>query len=178
MPWAIKVALEMASSFIGQEGQPLHLLAIKLSIVSTNSDVTVPKVGLLSNRTDIHGKIYHRLRWVAAATYTATQLGFVGFVVNFIGRYDGNWIRREMRALAGSSIYAAWASRPQYRVKLTVYRVIDPESLLGSNSLPFSPSMAVAGSFPTNTTQNSLDTWLGKHKKTIRCIKTFCTPFL
>ena len=73
-PWAIKVALETASSFIGQEGQPLPLLAIKLSTVITNSDVTVPKVGLLSNRTDIHGKIYNRLRRVATATYTATQL--------------------------------------------------------------------------------------------------------
>ena len=48
--------------------------------------------------------------------------------------------------------------RPQYRVELTVYWVIDPESLLGSNPLPFLPSMAVAGSLPTNTTQNLLDT--------------------
>jgi len=101
------VALETASSFIGQEGQPLPLLAIKLSTVITNSDVTVPKVGLLSNRTDIHGKIYNRSRRLATATYTATQLGFVGFVVNFIGRYDGNWFRRETGALAGSLIFAA-----------------------------------------------------------------------
>ena len=75
----------MTSSFIGQEGQPLPLLAIKLSTVITNSDVTVPQVGLLSNRMDLHGKIYNRLRRLATATYTATQLGFVGFVVNFIG---------------------------------------------------------------------------------------------
>ena len=68
------MALETASSFISQEGQPLPLLAIKLSTVITNSDVTVPKVGLLSNRTDIHGKIYNRSRRLATATYTATQL--------------------------------------------------------------------------------------------------------
>ena len=41
---------------------------------------------------------------------------------------------------------------------LPVYRVIDPESLLGSNPMPFLPSMAVAGSLPTKTTQNLLDT--------------------
>ena len=63
-----------------------------------------------------------------------------------------------MGASAGSSVFAACVSRPQYRVELTVYRVIDPESLLGSNPLPFLPSMAVARSLPTNTTQNSLDT--------------------
>ncbi len=73
-PRAIKVALETASSFSGQEGKPLPLLAIKLSAVITNSDVTVPKIGLLSNRTDIHGKIYNRSRRLATATYTATQL--------------------------------------------------------------------------------------------------------
>ena len=104
------MALETASSFIGQEGQPLPLLAIKLSTVITNSDVTVPKVGLLSNRTDIHGKIYNRSRRLAMATYTATQLGFVGFVgfvVNFVGRYDGNWFRRETGASAGSWIFSA-----------------------------------------------------------------------
>ena len=101
------MALETASSFIGQEGQPLPLLAIKLGKVITNSDVTVPKVGLLSNRTDIHSKIYNRSRRLATATYTATQLRFVGFVVNFIGRYDDNWFRRETGASAESSIFAA-----------------------------------------------------------------------
>ena len=68
------MALETANSFIGQDGQPLPVLAIKLSTVITNSDVTVPKVGLLSNRTDIHGKIYNRSRRLATATYSATQL--------------------------------------------------------------------------------------------------------
>ena len=68
------MALEKASSFIGQEGQPLPLLAIKLSTVITNSGVTVPRVGILSNRTDIHGKIYNRSRRLATTTYTGTQL--------------------------------------------------------------------------------------------------------
>ena len=36
--------------------------------------------------------------------------------------------------------------------------VIDPEALLGSNSPPLLPSMAVVGSLLTSTTQNSLDT--------------------
>ena len=102
------MALETASSFIGQEGQPLPLLAIKLSTVITNSDVTVPKVGLLSNRTDIHGKIYNRSRRLATATYTATQLVRLCRLCSQVtGRYDGNWFRRETGASAGSSIFAA-----------------------------------------------------------------------
>ena len=98
------MALETASSLYGQEGQPLPLLAIKLNIVITNNDVSVPKVGLICNRTDTYGKIYNHSRRPAMAIYIATQLGSV---VNFTGGYDGNWFRGELGASVGRSFFAA-----------------------------------------------------------------------
>ena len=45
--YATVVNLETASSLYSQEGQPLPLLAVKLSGVIANNDVSVPKVDLI-----------------------------------------------------------------------------------------------------------------------------------
>ena len=47
-----------------------------------------------------------------------------------------------------------------------MYQDIDPDTLLGDNLSPFLPAIALAGVL-TSTTQNSLDTQLGKQPDTV-----------
>lgn len=80
--------------------------------------------------------MYNRLRRLAMATYIATRLGSV---VNFIGRYNGNWFRKETgfsRTVNFCCLYEHEDNK-DHRVKLAVYWVIGPETLLGSNLPPF-----------------------------------------
>ncbi len=96
------MSLETANSLYGQEGQPLSLIAIKLSRVITNNDVTVAKVDLISNRMDTRGEIYKRSRRLVMPTFIAMQL--VGLVVT--GRCDGNWFREESETSVGPPFFS------------------------------------------------------------------------
>ena len=78
----------------------------RLSVI-TNEDVTVPKVDLVSNTTDIHDEIYNRSRRLATAIYVLHSQS--DFVVSFNCRRDAKWLRGERRALVGPSFFAARA---------------------------------------------------------------------